>query len=258
MRAKRSTALGPRPYKKPQARPATTALPNTNLAIDREADVVIHFFKSEGDVIVSHKKLGMVVNRPVSYDALADLFGGGGFASGLLPPNIIATGRKNGIAFFVSYIPPQQKVCMHVQRTEREQFIVPTPPLILAGWDTDYRIFAIARKQKPTNEHTQLALPPYPNTYETGGICWGSAWSEPGERLPPASAASLPHVLKRLLSESMFTHSGARSRSKSYPDDLYGLWAKLGRDKTTVYPIDDLRNSRYSLRDLTRGSIWEK
>ena len=160
--------------------------------------------------------------------------------------------------FFVLYVPAQPKITVHVQRQHQWTFTIPAPPLIIAGHDTNYRMFALARKGKPTNEYTTLALPPYPNTYEDGGICWGTAWSAARETIPVASPASLPRVLKRLLSESLFTHSGARSRSKSYPDDIYGLWDKLEQTKQKVYPIEDLRTSRYTLRDLTNGTIWEK
>lgn len=258
MRDKRRVSVGPKVSTKRRDRPATTAMPGAELILDREADTTIHFFKAEGDVIISHTQHGILVNRPVSFDSLADIFSGGGFASGLLPPNIIATGRRNGTPFFVLYAPPQQKVKMHIAGDRLHTFTIPTPPLVIAGYGTDYRIFALARKQKPTQEHTLLALPPLPNTYENGGICWGSAWSEAGEKLPTVSPTNLQRALKRLLSESVFTHSGTGSRSKSYPDNIYGLWAKLERERVTTYPIEDLRASKYSLRDLTSGTIWEK
>ena len=96
-------------------------------------------------------------------------------ASGLLPPHTLGVGRLQGEPFAVQYVPPR----VVTLRMERAHYRIPLPPLIVGGWQTDYRIFAYAGDGPPTSDRAPLAIGPFPNLYADGRICWGSSDPRP-------------------------------------------------------------------------------
>ena len=252
MRRNYQPSAGPRLQRTALRRTMTSGAPNTTLVLDRRPTMSLHFFENQGDVFVAYARNGTTHERPIDFDAVSEIFQGGGVTSGLLPQHVLATGQRNGQHFYVMYFPARPQITMYVNN---RTYTIPTPPFVVAGRATDYRFFALPRKQRPTNVYTTLALPPLPNTYNDGRACWGSSWSAQNESIPLASPETIPKVLKRLLEESIFTHEHNPGRSKHYPDNLLLLWQELHTQKATTYPIDDLKNSGYTLNDLITGRI---
>lgn len=184
---------------------------------------------------------------PVSPAALAETLGRVPAGSGLLPPHTLATGRHQGAPFFVVYVPPRRATL----RTEKQRFTIPLPPLVWAGWRTEYRLFALATADRPTRDTAPLMRAPFPNLYETGGICWGDS-----DRRPEAAPDTLERVLKLFLEGSYFNLHLAGGKSRAFPNSVLAQWAALKKAKAEAYPLADLQPANVLLSHLVSGRVF--
>jgi hypothetical protein len=70
----------------------------------------------------------------------------------------------------VLYIPPGKAIVYLPS-----PFVVPSPPLIFLGHERDYRARAMSLKKGYPSPSSPLFHAPFPNVYEDGRICFGSA-----------------------------------------------------------------------------------
>jgi hypothetical protein len=138
--------------------------------------------------------------------------------------------------------------------TATEIYRIPLPPLVWAGCDTDYRVFALGADGLafPTNANQPLYVAPLPNTYTNGSICWGSA-----DARPEASHTGLCAAW-RIFEESAFNAHVANGKSKAFPNSVLAMWDRLQRDETTAYPLGDLVTTGRTLGWLCAGGPWER
>ena len=182
------------------------------------------------DVTVLTRRIGATWRSyPVSADALAQTLARVPTTSGLLPPNTLAVGQIGGKPMLVCYL-PAHVATLH---TPQRAYTIPLPPLLWAGCGQDYRIFALNTTDAPT-----VALPlcaaPLPNTYQNGGICWGT--SDPR---PDAAPTSMSTTAQTFFT-SFFNAHVANGKSRKHPTSVLALWAALHRKKAAPYPLDDL------------------
>lgn len=200
------------------------------------------------DITLLTRRIGRAWRQhPVSPAALAETLAQVPTASGLLPPHTLGVGRLQGAPYAVQYVPPR----VATLRMERSRFRIPLPPLVVAGWRDDYRIFALGAEGLPTSERTPLLIGPFPNLYGDGRICWGS--SDPR---PQATPATLLPVLDLFLTGSLFNLHLAQGKSQAFPNSVPAQWAELRRLKATAYPLADLVPSTRTLADLLSGRAW--
>ena len=186
---------------------------------------------------------------PISPEALATALGKLPTTTGLLPGGTIGTGVKDGSPFFVQYIRPHA-IALPVDEAGKEKvYRFQAPPLIWAAWKDDYRIWAVTATES-IQQHEVLYKAPFPNCYDTGAICWGSA------RPKPATPATMGETLKLFLEESRFNAHVANDKSKRQPANVLRLYATLKPDKP--YPLQDLvpSSASRSLSMVLQGMCW--
>ncbi|NCC36154.1 MAG: hypothetical protein EOM24_29700 [Chloroflexia bacterium] len=214
------------------------------LVIDRTPTIQIGIF---ADAIYLTRRQGRGwVSYPISAEDLAAALGKLPTSSGLLPPNTLGTGTVNGQRFYVLAVPPRPATLRIAGRTR--PYTIQTPPLIWAGCGQDYRIFALATLDQPHGP-TPLAHAPFPNTYASGAICWGST-----EPRAVAAPATMLHVLDLYLEGSCFNHHLAQQRSRSKPRNVVTRYRTLSA--ATPYPLDDLVPTGHDLAWLLSGEAW--
>jgi hypothetical protein len=172
-----------------------------------------------------------------------------GFSSGLLADDIIYTGLHSGRQQLLSYRPPQiTGIYLEGSATPLR---VPLPGMMLyramrpGDQRPDYRLFAV--KQRPTTLDEPLYLPPLPNIYSGGSICWGTV-----ERpVSDAPTVSLAADWAQLLGSTFGSHM-VDGKSKLHPDDIRQHFIALDAAKADVYPLGDLIPARNvtTLRDV--------
>lgn len=183
---------------------------------------------------------------PVSADEIAQLLGKQPAASGLLPPNTLGTGMLRGAPFYVVYIPPR-----HVRiQTTTQFYTIPLPPLVWCGHRRDYRIWALSTDEYPSRD-LPLSKAPFPNCYESGGICWGNVAS-----IPEATPKTLSRVLALFLEESAFNLHVANGKSVAFPVSVVAQWQHLSDIGAESYPLDDLMPAECSLVWALSGAAW--
>lgn len=196
-------------------------------------------------VLVTQRRGRHWVSHPVSPEALAQELAQVPQTSGLLPAGTLASGRIRGKAF-LAVADPARVVTM---ATPQRRYTIPIPPLVVAGCGDDYRIWALPSDK--LIEPTPLCVAPFPNCYDDGRICWGSAGGRPA-----ATAATIRKVLKLFLEESLFNAHVANGKSRTYPVSILAMWDKLDKAKTKTYPLDDLVSTQRTLGWLAKGGPW--
>lgn len=165
--------------------------------------------------------------------------------SNWLPPGLIRHGSTTVGEWAVLFIPPGQHR-LHLPGRTRT---LPLPGFVMVGLNKDYRLWAVTTPQfEPT---ARAYLPPLPNVYESGAICWGT--TSP----PDATPQSIPQAWHLFITSS-FTNHLVLSKSRAHNLNVIDQLTRLGRRKT--YPLDDLlsapvptRNS--SIADLIEGFV---
>ncbi len=235
----------PRPWKRHLVRP----LPREVMVLDRlpEAQICIY---SDCVIVTRRTPTGAWRSYPVSPEALAQAIGKLPVTAGLLPEGTIGTGLRDGDPFYVQYIQPRAARLQVDEGGRAALYHLQLPPLIWAGWRTQYRIFALS-STKPVTDNTPLYCAPLPNTYSSGGICWGSV------RLVRATPTALPQMLKVFLEESLFNAHVDNGKSRSEPGSVLRLLRRLAlRGPDHPYPLDDLVRANVTLNSALNGAIW--
>lgn len=198
-------------------------------------------------LILTRREKSRWLSYPISAEAMATALGRFPASSGLLPAGTIATGTRNGSAFYVQYRPAHEAALQVETASVTTLYRVQLPPLIWAGCGYEYRVFALATTEPPTLT-TRLYIPPLPNTYRDGGICWGTA------RPPLARGEGLDAAWRLFSAESQFNTHVAGGHSRAYPANILMQLARL-HESGESYPLDDLVASTYTLEALL-GGIW--
>lgn len=186
---------------------------------------------------------------PVSPEALQQTLGKLPASTGLLPAGTLGSGFKNGEPFYVQLLAPRV-VTLAVMIGEHEQtYEIQTPPLVWAGWKSDYRIWALASADWPTRGNVSLWKAPFPNCYEDGAICWGDS-----DRPPVAGPATLQNAFDLFISGSRFNAHVANGKSVSKPANVINVYPSLGPE--IPYPVDDLMPAELHLGWVLAGSCW--
>jgi len=182
-------------------------------------------------------------------DALAQTLSKTPVQSGLLPPNVVATGRNNaGVPFYVQFIPAQR----WRMQTTTKLYRLPLPPLIWAGCGRDWRIWALDQTDYPTRGNTPLWVVPMPNTYKNGSICWGEA------QPPEVASHTLEEALRLLLEDSQFNAHMQDYKSAAYPVSITAQWDALEAAEVDEYPLNDLYPAEMHLSEVISGHIWRQ
>lgn len=185
---------------------------------------------------------------PISPRDLAGAFSKVPSVSGLLPPHTLSYGTLTGSPFWLVWIPPQ---VVRLQVHE-EFYTIPLPPLVWGGWTHEYRIWALNTPDFPSHGRLPLCDPPFPNSYESGGICWGNV-----QKLRAATPGTLYQALRLFLEESMFNFHGADGKSRAYPVNIVAQWKRLQEEQAEAYPLDDLVETRRTLDWACQGGAWK-
>lgn len=184
---------------------------------------------------------------PISPDALVQALGKLPSSSGLLPLGTIGTGARHGVPFYVQLIGPRPIALPAVSGGGETVYRFRTPPLIWAGCGGEYRVYALPTLER-VGGGTALCRAPFPNVYEGGGICWGSA------RPPQATPATMGQALTLFLEESRFNDHLANGKSQAQPANVLLLHATLAPDQE--YPVADLVVTNTTLQQLLTGAVW--
>jgi PRTRC genetic system protein B len=230
-----------RPWLRGRSRPL-----RQTMVIDRVPRVQIAIFD---DCIYLTRRQGQGwVTYPIRSEDLAEAVGNLPTVSGLLPPNVLGTGTVHGYRFYVQYVAPR-KAALHVVGQLRP-CVIQTPPLIWAGCGQDYRVFALNTLERP-EARSLLYHAPFSNTYDQGGICWGST-----DPRGDAGPATMEAALGLYLEGSFFNSHFGQQRSRRKPRSVMALYRSLSAD--TPYPLDDLMPAAYNLEWLLTGRAWQE
>jgi PRTRC genetic system protein B len=173
-------------------------------------------------------------------------------SSGLLPPDALGWGMANGAPYLVCYLPPHRATMAVLQSGSEQHYTVQLPPLIWAGCGGQYRIFALPTAERPTR-NMPLCVAPFPNCYDNGGICWGSA-----DRPPTATAETMLPAFEVFVRGSYFNSHVVGHKSKQFPTNVLQQWQQQADRPDMPYPLDDLEPARVTLAQLLSGEIWQQ
>jgi hypothetical protein len=190
----------------------------------------------------------------VDAEAVRQVLAGTPVTSGLLAPNTLATGYLDGQPFYVTLIAPRKvKVATAGGRAEAREWVFVTPPIVWAGWQDRYRIFALHQKDLvkgwPKHAGIPLYLAPFANTYNSGDICWGT-----GTRPGSAELLAMDKAFTVYAEESYFINQAGSSPSKQFGGEITRLYATLGGRK--AYPCDDLKTQGKTLAYVLSGDAF--
>ncbi len=227
--------------RKPRPRPSEVVIIGNQ---EPQAEIRVY---SRYILLTRRDRIGQWRSHLVSAAALAHTFAKTPASSGLLTPNMLAAGRVAAQQFFVAFVPPR----MINLQTDTQTYRIPTPPLVIGGCGTDYRIFALASPTFPDRGDVPLFVAPFPNCYVNGGICWGNVAPR-----PPAQAATLLATLLLFLEGSLFNLHVAGEKSVRYPVSVLAHYAVLAERHAKRYPTNDLIPADYRLEWLVAGQPW--
>ncbi len=173
--------------------------------------------------------------RPVSFDEVSPLdvaaaLSGLDVGAGILPRDVLFYSRAGSGGLVGVYLPPQRRILR--LGSAAEPLTVPTPPLVFAGRDNNFYVYALAIGDWPTAE-TELCRAPFPNVYSGGRICRGTV------KFPPCGLDTI-HRAAALFFESNFNHDLSNGKSRRHPDDVTAMWRALHDEGDEVYLLDDL------------------
>lgn len=200
-------------------------------------------------VLTRRDSKGIWRSYPISPEALVQALGKLPVSAGLLPANTVGAGVLEGAPFYAQHVPAQ---VTHIQIDEGGKIVryaVPLPPLIWAGWRTDYRVYALATTAA-LSASTRLYHTPLPNVFTSASICWGNAHTV------PAKPDTLAPMLRLFLEESAFNNHVSQGKSKAHPNSVLPLLRQLATDNAEAYPLTDLQPTTKTLGNLFDGTIW--
>lgn len=244
--AKLPPSARPRPWRRRRPRPYRREL----VTLDRPPVAQIDIY-GECVILTRRRENGAWTSYPVSPDALAQALGKLPVTTGLLPPGLIGYGMREGVPFYVQYIPAR---VVTLQLDDGGRYLsrqIPLPPLIWAGWGRDYRIWAVPLPLDELTDRATLYAAPFPNLFTNASICWGNVG-----RPAVAAPATLRPMLRLFLEESRFNGHLDGGKSVSHPGSVLRLYAQLQKEKATAYPLADLVPAKRSLATVLDGSVW--
>lgn len=196
--------------------------------LDEPAPVIVHLYRTATLLERNDGKVRQLY--PINIESLNAVLGNIPTTTGILPRDVVSIGRYDGKDLIIKYIHPQRRNL--IVGTSNEQVIsIVTPPLIWTGCGTQYKLFALASTEWPT-EQTMLYHAPFPNVFTNGGICWGDVGRPLG-----ANVATIDTMLARFF-ESRFAAHIDNLRSRKYPKSVIDFWETITTLET--YPLDDL------------------
>jgi PRTRC genetic system protein B len=169
------------------------------------------------------------------------------FDTGLLNPNTLCV-RAEGAKRLVSAYRAPAKTALFLEGSETP-FRIPLPGLVMlrlttAGDRPKYGVFAV--KDRPVTLDTPLFMPPLPNVYADGAVCWGSV-SKVSEAALTSSDLDEDW---RLFLGSLFTAHSVAGKSKGQPQDIRRKLAELDARKARAYPKRDLVPCKITLGEM--------
>lgn len=187
--------------------------------------------------IVSPESLAnAIAQRPISW------------GTGVLNPNTVYVGSIEGKRTIVEYRKPQP-TGIWLDGGD-EPLRIPMPGLILirkdAGEYPTYQIFAV--KKRPSDLKVKLYVPPLPNTYPNGTICWGNVSRGQMSHL---DEVDLGADWSFLLGSGFNSHS-VHQKSKKYKTDVRKLLIELDEEKPGKYPTTDLVSANLTLQAVLK------
>jgi len=157
------------------------------------------------------------------------------WSTGIIQPDLLHLSQKGARALTVSFR-SAQKTGIWLDGVA-EPLRLPMPPMVLfkiakQGKPVSYRLYAVERRPRTGKE--QLYVPPLPNTYANGSICWGSV-------ARPQSTLGNTDMTEdwNMLLGSGFNH-GTGHKSKKYPNDIRTMLRHVQDEGMGRYPLDDL------------------
>lgn len=135
-----------------------------------------------------------------------------------------------------------------------EPIRVPLPPLVLfkvseANKPVEYRIFAAHNRPRTGDE--PFYIPPLPNIYATGRVCWGSV---PRPVSPPEASHSMDDDWNTLLGSGFNDHATGR-KSIKFETDVRAALRYVEEQKLGRWPLDDLVATNPHGKPLTYNSV---
>lgn len=203
---------------------------STEIVLDVQAPLILHIYSEVA--LIQREVNGYPTIYSVNLEAVAELLGKTSVSTGILPPNTLGQGRKNGDSWILRYVPAGMRT-FNLGETGKAIENVPHPPLIWFGCGTKYKLWALNTLDYPT-ANTILFNAPFPNVYESGGICWGST----GTPLPVTHAA-MDTMLNRFFDSGFNLHI-SNQRSRRYAGNVIDMWSELRKKQAKGYPLDDL------------------
>ena len=162
----------------------------------------------------------------------------------ILPDNILAKGDR-----IVAWWTPAQSRQMFYESAEGKAAglngrISPQPPLVWCVASGELKIRALVENKRPAAE-TTLAVAPFWNLSDDGGVCTGSM------RRPDSASAASVSDWERGFYESAFTHANV-GRLTRHKGGFEGLWAGLA-DTKKAFPVETLIRLPETLAQFVRG-----
>jgi len=197
---------------------------------------------SESIILTKHNEGGQAyATFEVSPEDLAAVFGGILIETPLLPKNTIFYRRANGREEAAVYLPPsQRKVRMDGGWSGK----IPCPPLLFITAKT-FMVFAV--KQRPVDMGSRLFKAPYPNIYDDGHVCQGTA------DFPAPSLDGISGAIKEFF-ESYFNNDLGNQKSKRHNSRVTELWREI--EGVSAYPMNDLIEAGLTLGEVLNGSSY--
>ncbi len=169
------------------------------------------------------------------------------FVTGVLNESILYVSQKGSKRFTISWRKPQ-KTALWLEGKDAP-LTAPLPGMILARTQnkekSDYKLFALKTRKRPKAQD-RLFVPPLPNTYNGGSICWGNVKSVPASDL---SHTSLAADWDQLLGTKFNDHA-VSGKCLSHKTDVRKLYDDLVQRKSRVYPVKELVKTKYTLSSL--------
>ncbi len=169
---------------------------------------------------------------------LGAALGGLSIKTGLLPPNCLFWGRKDGLERLGIYVEPG--VWRVAVQGHKEAWDIPLPGFVFIGVGRKYSLYAV--KLPPTGPQAKLYEFPAPNM-GAGGVCQGNA------PFPLASGATIWDAVY-VFFQSKFNKHLAGGRSQAYEDNILEMWEKLHATEAAAYPVIDLVSANKTLQGV--------
>ena len=116
----------------------------------------------------------VLVDKPLSYQTVATLFADSAFDSGVLPARCVYY-RNRGDGNEIGVFQPAHRATV---ATEKRTYDIPLPPMIWAGKNHRYSLFALRGDELDPQgwprPDTRLYLPPLSNIFNNGSVCGGN------------------------------------------------------------------------------------